>query len=107
MTAGAARDKRSGSAQRWPAVDADEAAARVLPADTLGMPLVNELVIGLPDKTGREAVLNIHSRGLPLASDVDIPSLARGTTGFSAWSTSCSKLASVMSRIPNQPTAGP
>ena len=42
-----------------------------------------QVVIGLPDKAGREAVLNIHSRGLPLASDVDKGSLARGTTGFS------------------------
>jgi cell division protease FtsH len=42
-----------------------------------------QVVIGLPDKTGREAVLTIHTRGLPLASDIDIPSLARGTTGFS------------------------
>jgi cell division protease FtsH len=42
-----------------------------------------QVVIGLPDKAGREAVLNIHSRGLPLASDVDKASLARGTTGFS------------------------
>ncbi len=42
-----------------------------------------QVVVGLPDKTGREAVLNIHTRGLPLASDVDTSSLARGTTGFS------------------------
>src|SRR4051794_57732 len=42
-----------------------------------------QVVIGLPDKAGREAVLNIHTRGLPLASDVDKSSLARGTTGFS------------------------
>ncbi len=42
-----------------------------------------QVVVGLPDKTGREAVLNIHTRGLPLASDVDTSSMARGTTGFS------------------------
>jgi cell division protease FtsH len=42
-----------------------------------------QVVVGLPDKTGREAVLNIHTRGLPLASDVDKSALARGTTGFS------------------------
>ncbi len=42
-----------------------------------------QVTIGLPDKRGREAILNIHSRGIPLASDIDIPSLARGTTGFS------------------------
>jgi cell division protease FtsH len=42
-----------------------------------------QVVVGLPDKSGREAVLNIHTRGLPLAADVDLSSLARGTTGFS------------------------
>ena len=41
------------------------------------------MVVGLPDKSGREAVLNIHTRGLPLASDVDKSALARATTGFS------------------------
>jgi cell division protease FtsH len=42
-----------------------------------------QVVVGLPDKSGREAVLNIHTRGLPLGSDVDTSSIARGTTGFS------------------------
>ncbi len=42
-----------------------------------------QVVVGLPDRNGREAILNIHSRGLPLSPDVDKASLARGTTGFS------------------------
>ena len=42
-----------------------------------------QVVVGLPDRSGREAVLNIHTRGLPLASDVDKGTVARGTTGFS------------------------
>ena len=42
-----------------------------------------QVTIGLPDRRGREAILGIHSRGIPLAKDVDIASLARGTTGFS------------------------
>ena len=42
-----------------------------------------QVTIGLPDRTGRESILKIHSRGIPLAADVDLPSLARGTTGFS------------------------
>ena len=51
-----------------------------------------QVVVGLPDKAGREAILTIHTRGLPLASDVDKSGDARGTTGFSApisptWST--------------------
>ena len=42
-----------------------------------------QVTVGLPDRTGREAILNIHTRGLPLAPDVDKTSLAKGTTGFS------------------------
>jgi cell division protease FtsH len=42
-----------------------------------------QVTVGLPDRTGREAILNIHTRGLPLGPDVDKPSIARGTTGFS------------------------
>jgi cell division protease FtsH len=35
-----------------------------------------------PDWNGRLAILKIHSRGVPLASDVDLVALARGTTGM-------------------------
>jgi cell division protease FtsH len=42
-----------------------------------------QVTVGLPDKNGREAILNIHTRGLPLATDVDKALLAKGTTGFS------------------------
>ncbi|MDP9365081.1 MAG: ATP-dependent zinc metalloprotease FtsH [Chloroflexota bacterium] len=42
-----------------------------------------QVTVGLPDRTGREAILNIHTRGLPLSPEVDKASLARGTTGFS------------------------
>ena len=42
-----------------------------------------QVTVGLPDRTGREAILNIHTRGLPLSQDVDKASLAKGTTGFS------------------------
>ncbi len=42
-----------------------------------------QVTIGLPDRAGRESILKIHSRGIPLSADVDISSLAKGTTGFS------------------------
>ncbi|MBX3071400.1 MAG: ATP-dependent zinc metalloprotease FtsH [Thermomicrobiales bacterium] len=42
-----------------------------------------QVTIGLPDKQGREAILKIHTRGIPLAAEVDLVSLAGGTTGFS------------------------
>jgi len=39
--------------------------------------------IGLPDITGREAILNVHARNVKLAAGVDLASIARGTPGFS------------------------
>jgi cell division protease FtsH len=42
-----------------------------------------EVVVGLPDRPGREGILRIHTRPLRLNGDVDLPLLARTTTGFS------------------------
>ncbi len=42
-----------------------------------------QVTIGYPDRAGREAILRIHTRGLPLAPEVDLAVLARATTGFS------------------------
>jgi cell division protease FtsH len=42
-----------------------------------------EVVVGLPDRPGREGILHIHTRGLHLSGDVDLPLLARTTTGLS------------------------
>jgi cell division protease FtsH len=41
------------------------------------------VVVPAPDVRGREKVLEIHSRRLPLAGDVDLQVLAKGTPGFS------------------------
>ncbi|WP_046868385.1 CDC48 family AAA ATPase [Microvirga massiliensis] len=41
-----------------------------------------EIVIGVPDETGRREVLTIHTRGMPLAEDVDLDEIARITYGF-------------------------
>lgn len=41
-----------------------------------------EIVIGVPDQEGRRQVLGIHTRGMPLAEDVDLDELARTTYGF-------------------------
>jgi len=41
-----------------------------------------EVEIGVPDKKGREQVLKIHTRGMPLAKDVDIQKLTSLTHGF-------------------------
>ena len=42
-----------------------------------------QVTIGLPDRKGREAILGIHSRGIPIAKEVDLAAIARATTGFS------------------------
>jgi len=41
-----------------------------------------EIEIGVPDETGREEILKIHTRGMPLSDDVDLPGLAEDTHGF-------------------------
>ena len=41
-----------------------------------------EIVIGVPDETGRREILAIHTRGMPLGEGVDLRELARVTHGF-------------------------
>lgn len=41
-----------------------------------------EITISVPDKEGRLEILQIHTRGMPLASDVDLKRLAEITHGF-------------------------
>ncbi len=42
-----------------------------------------QVVVGLPDVKGREQILKVHMRKLPLADDVEPMVIARGTPGFS------------------------
>ncbi|GEA49205.1 ATP-dependent zinc metalloprotease FtsH [Vibrio inusitatus NBRC 102082] len=42
-----------------------------------------QVVVGLPDVRGREQILKVHMRKVPLASDVEPSLIARGTPGFS------------------------
>ncbi len=41
-----------------------------------------EIEIGMPDRDGRKEVLEIHTRGMPLADDIDIEKIAAHTHGF-------------------------
>ena len=41
-----------------------------------------EIVIGVPDESGRREILAIHTRGMPLGEGVDLQELARSTHGF-------------------------
>ncbi len=42
-----------------------------------------QVVVPLPDIRGREGILKVHTRKIPLADDVDVSVIARGTPGFS------------------------
>ena len=42
-----------------------------------------QVVVGLPDVRGREQILKVHMRKVPIASDVNAMTIARGTPGFS------------------------
>ena len=44
--------------------------------------LDRQVYVGLPDIRGREEILRVHVKGKPLAEDVDLKKLARGTPGF-------------------------
>jgi len=41
------------------------------------------VVVNLPDRTGREAILKVHTRKVPLAADVSLAELAAATPGLS------------------------
>jgi cell division protease FtsH len=42
-----------------------------------------QVVVSLPDIRGREHILKVHMRKVPLAEDVEASKIARGTPGFS------------------------
>ncbi|WP_340621777.1 ATP-dependent zinc metalloprotease FtsH [Xenorhabdus siamensis] len=42
-----------------------------------------QVVVGLPDVRGREQILKVHMRRIPLDTDIDASIIARGTPGFS------------------------
>jgi len=42
-----------------------------------------QVVVPNPDVTGREKILRVHMRNVPLSADVEVRTIARGTPGFS------------------------
>lgn len=42
-----------------------------------------QVIVGMPDLQGREKIFEIHTKGKPLAEDIDLKVLSRGTPGFS------------------------
>ncbi|MHB8642910.1 MAG: ATP-dependent zinc metalloprotease FtsH [Gaiellaceae bacterium] len=41
-----------------------------------------QIVVDRPDRNGRRKILEVHSKGKPLAPEIDLDSLAAGTPGF-------------------------
>src|SRR5207302_7241820 len=41
-----------------------------------------QMLVAPPDLAGREAILRVHTRGKPLAADVDLAQIARQTSGL-------------------------
>jgi cell division protease FtsH len=41
-----------------------------------------QIVVDVPDINGRDGILRVHSKNVPLAADVDLKTIARGTPGF-------------------------
>ena len=41
-----------------------------------------QIIVDVPDMKGREAILKIHSKKVPLSSDVDLSTIAKGTPGL-------------------------
>ncbi|MBM3777996.1 MAG: ATP-dependent metallopeptidase FtsH/Yme1/Tma family protein [Acidimicrobiia bacterium] len=41
------------------------------------------IVVNRPDVKGREGILSVHTKKIPMSDDVDVAVLARGTSGFS------------------------
>ena len=41
-----------------------------------------QIVVDRPDRTGREAILRVHTKGKPISKDIDLDALAGQTPGF-------------------------
>lgn len=63
-----------------------------------------QVIVGLPDREGREGILKIHTRGLKLAKNVNLSIIARTTTGFSGADLAnlCNEAALVAAREANE-----
>jgi cell division protease FtsH len=42
-----------------------------------------QVTVGLPDVKGREQILNVHIKKVPVSDDIELKNIARGTPGFS------------------------
>ncbi|MFA9416570.1 AAA family ATPase [Natrinema sp. HArc-T2] len=64
-----------------------------------------EIGIGVPDETGRREILEVHTRGMPLAKEVDIDAIARRTHGFVGADLDAVASEAAMAAIRDRPAA--
>lgn len=58
--------------------------------------MFRHVVVPNPDVRGRTHILKLHLKGVPIASDLDVEIVARGTPGFSGAGKSCCSLLVLM-----------
>jgi transitional endoplasmic reticulum ATPase len=63
-----------------------------------------EIQIGVPDEAGRREILEVHTRGMPLADDVDVDAIARRTHGFVGADLDAVASEAAMAAIRDRPT---
>jgi len=64
------------------------------------------VVVSRPDVRGREGILKVHTRKIPLSEDVDISVIARGTPGLRAPTWRISSRSSLERRALQQEVRG-
>ena len=65
-----------------------------------------EIEIGVPSEKGRREILDVHTRGMPLADDVDLDTLAARTHGFVGADLDVLVSEAAMHAIRNRPAEG-
>ncbi|RQG97194.1 AAA family ATPase [Natrarchaeobius chitinivorans] len=65
-----------------------------------------EIQIGVPDATGRKEILEVHTRGMPLADEVSVDAIARRTHGFVGADLDAVASEAAMAAIRDRPTDG-
>ncbi|NKE35036.1 CDC48 family AAA ATPase [Natronococcus sp. JC468] len=63
-----------------------------------------EIQIGVPDEAGRREILEVHTRGMPLAEDVSVDTIARRTHGFVGADLDAVASEAAMAAIRERPT---
>ncbi|GAB3664795.1 AAA family ATPase [Halopiger thermotolerans] len=63
-----------------------------------------EIQIGVPDAEGRKEILEVHTRGMPLADDVNVDAIARRTHGFVGADLDSVTSEAAMAAIRDRPT---